>query len=68
MHMGSTIKLKWLQDWVMFIRGTYIMPPIGGLYTQMSTTDKGGRELLSYLRNPFFGCHIALYLYGLLRF
>ena len=49
MHMGSTIKLKWLQDWVLYIKGTYIVPPIGGFYTHMSTTDKGGRVLKSHL-------------------
>jgi hypothetical protein len=42
MHMGSTIKLKWLQDWRDTISGGYIVPPIGGYYTHISTTEKNG--------------------------
>ena len=48
-HMGSAIKLWWMQDWKPFINGGYLMPPIGGYYTHMSTTT-AGRMLESHLR------------------
>ena len=48
MHMGSTIKLKWMQDWAHIIRGSYLLPPIGGFYTHASTTTLN-RTLRSHL-------------------
>ena len=51
MHMGSTIKLKMLQDWSNEINGGYIVPPIGGYYTHYSTTERTGRVLETHLQD-----------------
>ena len=44
MHMGSVIKLWWLQDWKEIL-GCYVCPPIGSFYTHSSTTDKAEKIL-----------------------
>ena len=52
MHMGSTLKLKWMLDWRDCIHGGYIMPPIGGFYTHLSTTTTG-RILDTHLKDKW---------------
>ena len=53
MHMGSTIKLKWLQDWSDIIKGGYLVPPIGGYYSHRSSTHRDGRLLKSHLESKW---------------